>query len=97
MNVEKIVKFTLVKNQEEDAVLQKFVNDVIECNKEKLNYWLSEPEIIADPDSIIESFTSGIVSEVMATKTPEQVLDYISSGRLFKLKEMLDLGFKEVG
>ena len=83
-----LIKLSLVKENKEDIILQSFVDEVVALNKDKVEYWLEE--VNADSQYIIESFISSILAEVMVTKTHEQVIDYIGSGRLFRLKNMLE-------
>ncbi|KAF0822658.1 hypothetical protein V7200_03650 [Cytobacillus firmus] len=88
-----VLEFPSVKPQESDTeVLHIFVNQTIQENKASVIQLLSalnKPGL----NYIVESITYKLMTLILADKSKEHMLEYISSGTYYKLTQLLIEGF----
>ncbi len=82
-----VLEFPSVKPQERDTeVLKQFAAQCVHENKASVIQMI---KAINKPEYIIETITYKIMSLILAAKSKEDILKYISSGTYYKLTQFI--------
>ncbi|MEK3853427.1 hypothetical protein [Cytobacillus sp. FSL H8-0458] len=88
-----VLEFPSVKPQETDTEgLLMFVNQTVQDNKESVIQMI---KALKQPDVtyLVEALTYKVMSLVLASKSKEDILEYIAGGTYYKLTQLLIEGF----